>query len=166
VRNYFTITLVLYGICGALSGGSQAIAADKVNVAERGEYKKPRVRWFHQEAEVIDAVRRTNRPILVYVTSRHCGFCRKMEHETWATPPVAAAVNAGFVPFYITADAAPMLTRQLHVRAFPTTIIFSQLGTRLSTTEGYVRPGRLLKTLKDAQRRDNVQQTVDSPAQP
>jgi len=65
------------------------------------------------------------KPLLVVVGARWCGYCRKMQTETFPDSSVTARVNQQFVPVLIDADQQAALVRKLKVDAFPTILVIS-----------------------------------------
>jgi thioredoxin-related protein len=134
-----------------LSAGAAHAAAAEGRFADNSltAYRSQPIRWLDSKA-ARTAMRENARPLLVYVTSRHCGYCRKMERDTWAEGHVTAAVNAGFFPVRVNADAEPSLVESLGVQAYPTTMVFSPAGTHILTLTGYVPPERMIEAMHRA----------------
>jgi len=105
--------------------------------------------WSTSVENTTHVARQTGRPLLVYVTTTHCGYCRKMASESWADPRVDSLVRSRFVPLQLDAEHHANLLQRLGVRAFPTTLVFSPTGANVAKFEGYLPPGRLLQKLRD-----------------
>lgn len=105
------------------------------------------VEWIEDAEEALRSAGASGRPILAYVTSDHCGYCRKMERDTWADAGVAGRVRAGFTPLRLSAGANATVVESLGVRAFPTTIVLSPEGRGLGVAEGYLPPEKLTPML-------------------
>ena len=112
-----------------------------------GGYTSPSIEWTESSDEALRSASLNGRPILAYVTSANCTYCRKMDRESWSDAGVAGRVAAGFTPLKIRAEANPDLVQALPVRAFPTTIVLSPEGQGLGVLEGYGPPGRRTEAL-------------------
>jgi protein disulfide-isomerase len=103
--------------------------------------------WLADAEQAISAARQSGRPILVFVTSSHCGYCRKMEQQTWADPRVIEQVRQRTVPLRVSAETQPRLVEQFGVRAFPTTLLFAPDGRNIGAEEGFLSPGEVAKLI-------------------
>jgi thiol:disulfide interchange protein len=83
----------------------------------------------------------------VYATAGFCGYCRKMERESWAANDVIKTVNDNFVALKNDAEKHEKLVPRLDVRAYPTTLVFGDDGKHITTAEGFLSRADLLKLL-------------------
>ncbi|QDU90066.1 Thiol:disulfide interchange protein DsbD [Pirellulimonas nuda] len=86
------------------------------------------------------ATQQSGRPMLVYVTSDNCFYCKKMQIETLAQPQIARGVAAMTEPAIVNASQSPEMTKLLRVRAFPTTLVISSENRVIGKIEGFVEP--------------------------
>ncbi|MEQ8847065.1 thioredoxin family protein [Botrimarina sp.] len=105
------------------------------------------IRWVETPADALAAAKRSGKPILAYVTSAHCGYCRKMERETWASPAVARLVDERFVALRLHSDQHPEEVAALRVRAFPTTVVITPEGKAFAGRAGFVEAAQLAEQL-------------------
>lgn len=110
----------------------------------------PGVQWTQSVEFALQSARESGAPILAFVSSDHCGYCRKMERDTWANPRVAAEVNRAFVPLELTPELHPQEVRQLGVQAFPTTLVIHHSGRVLLGAAGYLPPTKATELLRSA----------------
>lgn len=108
------------------------------------------IAWIDAPADALAEAARTGRPIVAYVTSDHCGYCRKMERETWSEPAVGRLVSERFVPLRLHADKNPAEVQALRVRAFPTTVLISSEGRAFTGRSGFMAPAELAELLRPA----------------
>ncbi len=115
--------------------------------------------WLESADEALLQAQQTGKPILAYVTSDHCGYCRKMDRESWASPRVVGQVNQQFIPLKINAAQQPAQAQALQVQAFPTTLLLTQDGRVATGSAGFLPPERLTNLLRqaDAMTRRNQQ---------
>lgn len=112
--------------------------------------EEPTIEWIDDPAEALTAARQSGKPVLAYVTSANCGYCRKMERETWAEPEVARLVERGFVPLRLHADKHPDEVAALRVRAYPTTVLITAEGKAFAGKQGFLEPAKMDELLREA----------------
>ncbi len=108
------------------------------------------IAWIDAPAEALAEARRTGKPIVAYVTSDHCGYCRKMERETWSQPAISRLVADGFVPMRLHAGKHPAEVAALRVRAYPTTVLISPEGRAFAGRAGFLEPLEVTELLRPA----------------
>ena len=73
------------------------------NISLQGQQQEHKqINWLGFE-EAIRLNKTENRKIMVYVFSDNCGWCRKMEAETFASPAIIQVINSHFYPVKINA---------------------------------------------------------------
>ncbi len=87
------------------------------------------------------------RPLMIYVTSARCPYCRKMEQNTWTDEAIAQRIHERFVPLRLDAERHPDLVRKLRVEGLPTTLIYGPDGKLMGQFSGYAPPSRVGATL-------------------
>lgn len=108
------------------------------------------IRWLDSADEALRQAKQTGKPIIAYVTSDHCGYCRKMERESWSSPRVVGSVNQQYIPLKINASHQPEQAKALQVQAFPTTLLLNQEGRVATGSAGYLAPAQLTSLLQEA----------------
>lgn len=106
------------------------------------------------------AAQKTNRPILVFVTSPSCVHCTRMLGDTYRQAAVSKFVADSFETVFVDRMEQPALAAKLHVRMYPTTIVVAPNNKVIDVIEGYVDGAtfaRRLRTTLAAQ--SNVVQT-------
>lgn len=93
------------------------------------------------------ASQKSRRPVLVYVTSSNCHYCKKMLSETLAHPQIARANNHYFETAAVSHDDHPELVERLGVKAFPTTLLVRPDGSLAARLQGYVKPEKFAEKL-------------------
>lgn len=118
---------------------------------------------FHTMDEAWQVAQESQQPILLFVTSDHCHYCRKMESDTFSHPKLQPAFAQFFEMTEVNARSQPELVARLGVRAFPTTVVISPNGRALAKLEGYIGPRDISKRLNPVLTayRDQVQSAAD-----
>lgn len=140
---------------------SHATAADKVN-------------WQTDVEGALRTANKTNQLVLMKFTADWCVYCKKMEHETFTKPAVAATVNQSFVPVLVDADKHADLVKHLEIKRLPSMLVVSPEMVILKRINGYRTEQKLMPDLNSviAEHRPNTppvnvvssSQTVDTPA--
>jgi protein disulfide-isomerase len=110
----------------------------------RGEERLP---WQSDLATAQELSLKHGRPLLIFVMTKNCGFCTKMEQKTWSDEAVNQRLQTAFVPLRLDAEKHPELAAQLGVEGFPTTLIYGANRKLLGHFIGYAPPDRVLQTL-------------------
>lgn len=105
------------------------------------------VRWLRDYDEAVDAARRFQLPLLIYVTHPRCHFCRQMERETYANSGVTQRLNGRFVTLKIDAAEQPELAAKLQVTGFPATLITGPNLRVLDRADGFMQPASFTERL-------------------
>ena len=108
------------------------------------------IHWVESTQMAASLARRSRLPIVAFVTSDHCGYCRKMVQNSWSNPSIIQQVESAFVPLKMRADRDSRLIASLGIRAFPTTILFTPEGKIIHSVPGYLPPNRLAGLLRTA----------------
>lgn len=118
---------------------------------------------FHSMDEAWRAAQVSQQPILLFVSSDHCHFCRKMQKETLSHPQLQPAFARLFEMTEVNASRQHELAARLGVRAFPTTLVISPNGQVLAKLEGYIAPRDISKRLNPVLTayRDQAQSAAD-----
>lgn len=117
----------------------------------------PDIDWRDDPTASVEEARKTGRPIVVFVTSDRCGYCRKMEREAWSSRRVRQLLDGEYVALRVSAQTSPDVVRRLGIRAFPTTLRFSPDGLYQDGFAGFVDGETLSRFLSSA---------PSSPSQP
>ena len=110
----------------------------------------PTITWNDSTSRAVLAARESGRPLLVYVSSPNCGYCRQMERETWSDSAVATLVTGTFVPLKIDGERESRWIDRFAIQGFPAVIVLSSSGATVLRIEGYQTPSRILRRLNEA----------------
>lgn len=106
------------------------------------------IKWLSDPKLAIEEAQKRQRPLVLYVTSESCVFCRKMERETWTDADVVKSVNQNFVALKLDGEKHVQIVTKLEIKGFPATILFDRDGTAADSLEGFVDRQELQKILK------------------
>jgi thioredoxin-like negative regulator of GroEL len=94
------------------------------------------------------AAQKTNRPILVFVTSQSCPHCTKMLGETYQRAAVRQFVADSFETVFVDRTEQPELAAKLRVRWYPTTLVVGPDNQVIDMIEGYVDSASFARRLQ------------------
>jgi thioredoxin-related protein len=116
------------------------------------------VNWYHYQ-EGMKQAKESNKPILLDFYTDWCGWCKKMDKETYGNRDIQQLLNLNFIPIKINAESKePVkvdgkemkmkdLTRKYAVRAYPTTVFLEPDGTPIAPWAGFSEAASFRKVL-------------------
>lgn len=97
--------------------------------------------------DALERARAENRLVMVDVYTDWCGWCKKLDSETFGDARVAEALKA-VVPIRLNAEKeGEAVAGKYDVRGFPTVLFLSAAGEEVRRIEGYVDAEEMLKVL-------------------
>ncbi len=102
------------------------------------------VKWERDVERGLQTANQLGKPVFMKFTADWCGYCKKMEHETFTKPAVAAAVNQNFVPVLVDADEHEALVEHLGIEGLPAMLIVSPEMVILEKISGYHTEEKLM----------------------
>lgn len=93
-QNCSCLTFLLVALAGAMAILPAGASAETV-------------RWRKDPAAAQHEASRTGRSVLVYVGSESCGYCRKLERDTWSDRQIAGILGQRFVPLRVDGYRGP-----------------------------------------------------------
>jgi thioredoxin-related protein len=165
----FLTSLVLGGILtfalGAFAAEPEATPSPKVIEVKGGvtNEKQPVTgSGFHWRdmAKGLDEAKSGRKPIVVDVYTDWCGWCKRMERDTYTSRDVQSYLEQTFVPVKLNAESATRLQyrgssvsyRQLangfRVTGYPTTVFLDADGGHIVSAPGYMRANDFLTVLR------------------
>lgn len=84
----------------------------------------------------------------LYFYTDWCGYCRKLERETFTDKAVAQYINKNFIPVRINSERLPKVAARFGVSGFPDLRFLTPKGENIGKLPGYVDADKLLPMLK------------------
>jgi thioredoxin-related protein len=135
---FLTILLVI------IAGYTIALAENKQDIADND------LKWFSYD-QALKKSKIENIPTLIYFYSDNCGWCRKIEDETFSDEQVKNLMNLNFAIVKINSNSARMITKDgagisekefsqkiFQVTANPLIWFLDSDGERIAPLPGYV----------------------------
>ncbi|MEX0977337.1 MAG: thioredoxin family protein, partial [Pirellulales bacterium] len=114
------------------------------------------IAWSTDVRAAWQTAQSANRPLLVFVTSSHCSYCRKMQSDTLSSPAVARQVQDSYVPVMVNADDSAGIAAQLKVSGVPATFLVLPDGRIADRVDGYVSAAKLQTKLDSVVRQNKA----------
>ncbi|MFH2048010.1 MAG: DUF255 domain-containing protein [bacterium] len=125
---------------------------------QKAEVKNTEIAWISYDEGLVKA-KKEGKHVFIDFTTSWCGWCKKMDKETFSRPEVIELVNEHFVPVQVDGDSQNMLDidgfkiteqsltkSEFGVRGYPTFWFLKSDGTKLGNISGY----RDTKSMMDA----------------
>ncbi|HLU46674.1 MAG TPA: thioredoxin family protein, partial [Planctomycetota bacterium] len=117
------------------------------------------IAWFDDLDKALAEATKLGRPVLVDFGAEWCGWCKKLDRETFGDVRVIRLVREHFVPVRIDTDKSPAIAQRFEVRGLPTLLFLASSGKEMQRFEGFMeaqlfieRAGKAVassKTLQD-----------------
>ncbi|MEQ9408191.1 MAG: thioredoxin family protein [Fuerstiella sp.] len=106
------------------------------------------VNWSTDVEAALQQANQSGSLVFMKFTADWCGYCKKMERETFSKPAVAELVNQNFVPVLVNADQHKPLVEHLQIRGLPAMLVVSPEMVILEKISGYQTEAKLLPVLQ------------------
>ncbi|EIM75847.1 thioredoxin-like protein [Nitritalea halalkaliphila LW7] len=118
------------------------------------------IRWMQFE-EAVQASAAVPKLVLVDVYTDWCGWCKKMDKETFTDKDVIAFINAHFYPVKLNAESTDRsfefrgksyteasIAKAMRVRSYPNFILMDARMENITQLPGYRKPKDFLESLE------------------
>lgn len=176
-------TQILTYIAAVMLVGISAVAENKQGdsknkKATSAEAKQPdKIVWLRYD-DALKKSREENKHLLIDFTATWCGWCKRMDRDTFSKAEVIEMINENFVPAKIWDHKKDTLDidgykiqekeigkAQFGVRSYPTFWFQAPDGQKIGPIRGYLPPDQFLKALEYVKeyRYDTTRVTSDNP---
>lgn len=121
--------------------------------------EKATIKWLTLE-EAYELNKANPRKIFVDVYTNWCGWCKRMDKDTFQDPKVAEFVNENFYAVKLNAESqdkitigqdtttSQMMARSMGVSGYPTIVYIKEDFKTIQAVPGYQKPDAFLDTLE------------------
>ncbi|MBN3038460.1 MAG: thioredoxin family protein, partial [Candidatus Omnitrophica bacterium] len=92
--------------------------------------------WLHSLDEGLQAAQQQNKPLMVDFFTEWCGFCNKLNRETFSSAQVSS-LAVDFICVKVDADNDRKATEEYGIRGFPTVIFLDAQGKEIGRVIGF-----------------------------
>ncbi|MFP4452501.1 MAG: thioredoxin family protein [Desulfobacterales bacterium] len=128
-------------VCVLLLGGGYCFSGSKQGEESGG------IRWYSYE-EGIEKIKKSDRQGYLHFYTDWCGYCKKMEKETFSDGDVISDLNEDFVSIKVNADKKPKIARQYGANQFPFNWFISKKNDPIGNQPGFIPPAMMVHILK------------------
>jgi uncharacterized protein YyaL (SSP411 family) len=118
----------------------------------------PLVTWYDVQSGFANA-RRLNRWVVADIYTNWCGWCKRMERETFEDPTVEEMLSQSFVCIRVNAEDKGLgerLAKDCQVTGFPTIVIFDPEGKPKARHTGYLTASQFMKVMSNFKQANNI----------
>ena len=108
--------------------------------------------WVRGYEAGLQLAQRSHRPLLLSFHTPGCGWCAKMDAETFTDPQVVE-LSRNFVCVLVESDTDPAAVRRYNVTEYPTILLTDPQGHLLAASTGFVPASDLLPALRLTEKR-------------
>jgi thioredoxin-related protein len=154
----FLVSLMIAGMI-VFALGSGAAPRTMGGPSAPATVKAKQIDWREFEAGLSEA-RAKHKRVVVDVYTDWCGWCKRMDRDTYAKDEIQKYLGKAFVAVRLNAESDRRATykgteysyRQIAggfgVRGYPTTLFLEADGTHITTAPGYMGPDEFLTVLR------------------
>jgi len=108
-----------------------------------------KVNWLYDYDQALSRAKDENKPILMDFYTDWCGWCKKLDAETYGDETVAAFLNESFICLKVNAEEHADLAKEYEVLGYPTIVFLSPDGEEIGRIVGYEPPNKFLQDAKN-----------------
>ncbi|HNY10959.1 MAG TPA: DUF255 domain-containing protein, partial [Candidatus Wallbacteria bacterium] len=105
------------------------------------------IKWYEYLTEALKLARENNKPIMVDAYTEWCGWCKKMDKETFSDQSVIE-LSSSFICLRVNPEEDEMFSNKYTVKDFPSVIFLKPDGTEITRQVGFKTTDDFLKILK------------------
>jgi len=158
IHIFFILTfLFLIGIFYHLLGKT-ALGGDETRKNPSSTQKADSLIWYRYDAGLAKA-KKEKKHVMVAFYTNWCGWCKRMDKNTYADEKVKKVLNGSYVAIKVNAESKEKvevggkkitetdLAKEFRVRSFPTTWFLKQSGEKIAPHMGYADAPSFLNVL-------------------
>lgn len=118
-----------------------------LSTAATGFCAAEKIKWYgYEEGLAIGA--QEGKKLFVHFYTDWCGYCDKMEKETFSDASIASYLNRYFISVRVNSEKQKEVAAQFSVRGVPVTWFVSEVNERISSLPGFIDRDMMIRILK------------------
>ncbi|MBS1706674.1 MAG: thioredoxin family protein [Armatimonadetes bacterium] len=105
-----------------------------------------RLGFMTNYSDALAEAKKDGKPVMVFITSDHCGYCRQLENEVLPNPDVMR-LTSNFVKVMVDNDRQHEIGEQWGIQGTPFVAFLDGSGNLVGKIPGYVEPEVFIETL-------------------
>ncbi|MEW5735910.1 MAG: thioredoxin family protein [Thermodesulfobacteriota bacterium] len=106
------------------------------------------VNWKMNYSDGIDTAGKNGKNLFIMFYTDWCGYCRKMNKETFQDKTVADLINRNFTPVQVNCEKEKKTCDYYSINGYPTIAFTDSKGKILRMAPGFLSPERMVPILK------------------
>jgi len=152
--------LLLFVTLFALTAGSKENKKAEQKQSPEKETNHKEIAWLAYDIGLVKA-KAEEKHVFIDFTAKWCGWCKKMDRETFSKPEIIEMVNTNFIPVKVDGDSKRELDidgykiteknltrREFGVRGFPAFWFLKPDGTKLGVIRGYKKADYMMEAFE------------------
>ncbi|MFN3967112.1 MAG: thioredoxin family protein [Endomicrobiia bacterium] len=119
-----------------LAGIVSSSCNEKDTVPHPGATISSEIQWVYSLSEGLKLSKEKNKPLMVEFYADWCGYCKKLDNETYSNPDIVK-LSEEFICVKINTDKDPDDARKYRVSGLPTIIFLNSNGDIIEKVIGY-----------------------------
>lgn len=159
MRRYRQLGIIIAGVILTTMSVGVAGEASVSTGKKRAKVTPDQIDWMRYD-RAMEKAREENKHLFVDFTATWCGWCKKLEKDTFSKPEVIKILNENFVSSKVWNHEKEILdidgykiaekdlgSTQFGVRSFPTMWFISPDGQKIGPVKGYLNAEQFMKVL-------------------
>jgi thioredoxin-related protein len=144
------VWVVLTSLIVSASDSLFAVSPSPMTASDSSGLRRPLagIRWHRDFDQGWAEAKRSNRPLLIYITAPNCIYCEAMKRDTWCDQSIEAAVGQEFVAIQLSPEENANVISRIKVETYPMTLIGIPEGKIVAHRKGYQPPSEMKTLLK------------------
>lgn len=105
------------------------------------------IHWMKYDEGLLRA-KSEHKKIFMNFHAEWCGYCKKMNKETFTNPALIAYMNKNFISIQVDSDKESSLARRYRVQGLPTSWFLTDTGEQIASQPGYIPADNLLQMMQ------------------
>jgi len=126
------------------------VAAIIVGLVLVGATARASVSWEQNYDAALEKAKKEKKLVMVDVYTDWCGWCKKLDRDTYSNKDVEAKVNKEFIALKVNPEKSAQnknLAKQFGTRGYPHIVFLDAEGKKISEISGYLPAGDFLSQL-------------------
>lgn len=113
------------------------------------------ISWYYSYSDGLASAKTYNKPVMMDVFIQGCGFCDRLNNETFTDPDVIA-LSKNFICVKLDADKYPAIDNKYNVDGYPTILFLKPDGGVIHTIPEFRPPAPFISDMKTALKKYGV----------
>lgn len=110
----------------------------------------PPVSWESSLSSALAQASKENKVVLLDFFTDWCGWCKKLDRDTFTNEAVVKVINSDFVAVRLNAEKeGEEEARRFGIEGYPTVVFVDPTGKEIKRINGYLGPDAFLQELKN-----------------